>query len=124
MLTFLLITSFDRLRQIIQIQAASVAVICAISIIKGHNQPRLEGVIGGIYSNPNDLAFAIVLTLPFALAFLVTSKGAVKKVLWALAMLIMMAAMFLTASRAGFINLVISGTVTLWHFGIKGKRPG
>jgi len=124
MLTFLLITTFDRLRQIIQIQAISVAVICAISIIKGHNQPRLEGVIGGIYSNPNDLAFAVVLTLPFALAFLVTSKGAVKKVLWVLAMLIMMAAMFLTASRAGFVTLAISGTVTMYYFGIKGKRPG
>ena len=124
MITFMLITTFERLRQIIQIQAASVAVICAISIIKGHNQPRLEGVIGGIYSNPNDLAFAVVLTLPFALAFLITSKGAVRKALWVLAMLIMMAAMFLTASRAGFINLLISGTVTMWHFGIKGKRPG
>ncbi len=124
MITFMLITTFDRLRQIIQIQAACVAVICAISIIKGHNQPRLEGVIGGIYSNPNDLAFAVVLTLPFALAFLVTSKGAVKKVLWVVAMLIMLAALFLTASRAGFINLLISGTVTLWHFGIKGRRPG
>jgi O-antigen ligase len=124
MLTFLLITSFDRLRQIIRIQAASVAVICAVSIIKGHNQPRLEGVIGGIYSNPNDLAFAVVLTLPFALAFLVTSKGVPRKALWALGMLIMMAALFLTASRAGFISLVISGTVTLWHFGIRGRRPG
>jgi O-antigen ligase len=123
MLTFLLITSFDRLRQIIRIQAVSVAVICAISIIKGHSQPRLEGVIGGIYSNPNDLAFAVVLTLPFALAFLVTSKGAVKKLLWVLAMLVMLAALFLTASRAGFITLLISGTVTLWHFGVKGKRP-
>jgi O-antigen ligase len=124
MLTFLLITSFERLRTIIQIQAASVAVICAISIIKGYQQPRLEGVIGGIYSNPNDLAFAIVLTLPFLLAFLVTSKSALKKCLWVLGMLIMLAALFLTASRAGFLNLVISGTVTLWHFGIKGRRPG
>jgi len=124
MLTFLLITSFERLRHIIEIQAASVAVICLISIIKGHNQPRLEGVIGGIYSNPNDLAFAIVLTLPFLLAFLVTSKNVFKKCLWALGMLIMLAALFLTASRAGFLNLVISGTVTLYHFGIKGKRPG
>jgi O-antigen ligase len=123
MLTFLLITSFDRLRQIIRIQAISVAVICAISILKGHNRPRLEGVIGGIYSNPNDLAFAVVLTLPFALAFLVTSTHAGKKVLWVLAILIMMAALFLTASRAGFITLLISGTVTLWHFGMKGKRP-
>ena len=122
-LTFLLITSFDRLRRIIYIQTVSVAVICAISIIKGHDQPRLEGVIGGIYSNPNDLAFAVVLTLPFALAFLVTSKSALKKGLWVLGMLIMLAALFLTASRAGFINLVISGAVTLWHFGVRGKRP-
>jgi O-antigen ligase/polysaccharide polymerase Wzy-like membrane protein len=124
MLTFLLITSFERLRTIIEIQAGSVAVICLISIIKGYNQPRLEGVIGGIYSNPNDLAFAVVLTLPFLLAFLVTSKNVFKKCLWALGMLIMLAALFLTASRAGFLNLVISGTVTLYHFGIKGRRPG
>jgi len=124
MLTFLIITTFDRLRRIINIQAISVAVICAISIMKGYNQPRLEGVIGGIYSNPNDLAFAIVLTLPFLLAFLVTSKSALGKALWIFGMLIMLAALFLTASRAGFLNLVISGTVTLWHFGIKGKRPG
>ena len=123
-LTFLLITNFDRLRRIIFIQAVSVAVICAISIIKGHSQPRLEGVIGGIYSNPNDLAFAVVLTLPFALAFLVTTKNHFAKVLWVLGMLTMLAALVLTASRAGFINLLISGTVTLWHFGVKGKRPG
>ncbi len=123
-LTFLLITDFDRLRRIIFIQSASVAVICAVSIIKGHSQPRLEGVIGGIYSNPNDLAFAVVLTLPFALAFMVTSKSHLKKFLWIVGMLIMLAALVLTASRAGFINLVISGTVTLWYFGIRGKRPG
>ena len=123
-LTFLLITNFDRLRRIIFIQTGSLVAVCAISVIKGHNLPRLEGVIGGIYSNPNDLAFAVVLTLPFAFAFLVTSKGPIKKLLWMLGMLIMMAALFLTASRAGFIDLVISGTVTMWHFGVRGKRPG
>jgi O-antigen ligase len=123
-LAFLLITSFERLRRIMYIQASCVAIICAVSIIKGHNQPRLEGVIGGIYSNPNDLAFGIVLTLPLALAFLVTSKSIFNKALWVLGMLIMLAALFLTASRAGFLNLIISSTVTLYHFGIKGKRPG
>ncbi len=107
-LTFLLITTFDRLRRIIYIQAASVVAICIISIIKGHDMPRLEGVLGGIYSNPNDLAFAIVLSFV--------------KLVWLLGMLWMMAALFLTASRAGFIDLVICGSVTLWHFGIRGKR--
>lgn len=121
-LTFLLITDFNRLRRIIFIQAASVAVISAVSIVKGHGSPRLGGVLGGIYSNPNDLAFAIVLSLPFALAFMITAKSKFVKAIWLCGMLIMAAALFMTASRAGFINLMISGSVILYHFGIRGKR--
>ena len=121
-LTFLLINTFDRLRRIIFIQAASVVIISVVSLIKGHNQPRLEGVIGGIYSNPNDLAFAIVLTLPFALAFLITSRSSVKKLLWFLGILTMLATLFLTASRGGFIDLVVAGAVMVWHFGVRGRR--
>jgi O-antigen ligase len=121
-LTFLLVTDFSRLRRIVFIQAGSVAVISIVSLLLGHNRPRLEGVIGGIYSNPNDLAFAIVLTLPFSLAFLLTAKGALARLCWAGAILIMGLTLFMTASRAGFITLVISGTVCLWHFGVKGRR--
>jgi hypothetical protein len=121
-LTFLLITTFERLRRIIYIQTASVVVICAVSIIKGHNQPRLDSVIGGIYSNPNDLAFAVVLTLPFVVAFMLIAKNKLTKALWLFGMLIMLVTIFLTASRAGFIDLVIAGSVALYYFGIKGKR--
>lgn len=121
-LVFLLITTFDRLRTIIFIQTGSVVMVCAIALIKGRNTPRLEGVINGIYSNPNDLAFAIVLSLPFVLAFMVTAKNPVKKVLWFAGMLIMLVALFETASRAGFIDLVIAGSVTLYYFAIKGRR--
>jgi O-antigen ligase len=121
-LTFLLITTFERLRRIIFIQAASVVVVAAVSIAKGHGTPRLEGVLGGIYSNPNDLAFALVLSLPFALAFMVTAKNIFVKSIWLCGMLVMSTALFMTASRAGFLNLLITGSVTLYHFGIKGKR--
>ena len=121
-LIFLLITSFDRLRRIILIQTASVVIICAAAIAKGHGTPRLEGVIGGIYSNPNDLAFAIVLSLPFALNFMIAGRNGLVKALWGFGILVMATALFMTASRAGFIDLVISGSVTLYHFGIKGKR--
>ena len=121
-LVFLLITSFDRLRRIIFVQTFSVVVVCAIALVKGHNLPRLEGVLGGIYGNPNDLAFAIVLTLPFVLAFMVTARNPVVKVLWLCGMLVMLVAIFRTASRAGFIDLMISGSVTLYFFAIKGKR--
>jgi O-antigen ligase len=121
-LTFLVVTTLARLRRIIFIQAASVAVISIVSIAKGHSHPRLDGVLGGIYSNPNDLAFAIVLSLPFCLAFLVTSDSFLKKAGWTVGMLGMAAALFLTASRAGFITLVVAGAVCLWHIAIKGKR--
>lgn len=121
-LTFLVITTIPRLRRIVFIQAASVAVVCLISIVKGHSRPRLEGVLGGIYSNPNDLAFAIVLSLPFCLAFLVRTKSIPRKVAWSLAILAMAGALFLTASRAGFITLLIVGPLCLWHFAVKGRR--
>jgi O-antigen ligase len=79
-------------------------------------------VLGGIYSNPNELALAIVLTLPFALAFLLTAKRTLVRLCWTGAILIMGLSLFKTASRAGFIGLVISGMVCLWHFGVKGRR--
>ncbi len=121
-LTFVLITSFARLRRIIFIQSASVAVIAVVSVLKGGSHSRLEGVIGGIYSNPNDLAFAIVLTLPFCFAFLLRTRSIPRKAAWAASMLAMCLALFLTASRAGFIDLLVMGTVCLWIFGIRGKR--
>lgn len=121
-LTFLLVTDFAKLRRLLYIQSVSVAIICVVSIILGHGQGRLEGVIGGIYSNSNDLAFAVVLSLPLCLAFLLTAKGVLVRLCWTAAILVMGLALFMTASRSGFISLVISGIVCLWHFGVKGRR--
>lgn len=121
-LTYLLITEFEQIRRIMFIQSACVPIVCIVSIAKGYSRPRLEGVLGGIYSNPNDLAFAIVLSIPFCAAFFLRTKSVFYKVLWVIGLLAMMAALFLTASRAGFITLVIVGSVSLWHFGVKGKR--
>jgi len=121
-LTFLLVTNLKRFRRIVFIQAGAVPAICILSILKSRSHPRLDGALGGIYSNPNDLAFAIVLSLPFCLMFLLTARGAFRKLVWAIAMLAMAAALVLTASRGGFITLIVAGAVCLWHFGVKGKR--
>jgi hypothetical protein len=121
-LTFLLVTDIPKFRRILFIQAASVPVICLVSMVKGRGTARLDGVLGGIYSNPNDLAFAIVLSLPFCLMFMLTAKGGLRKMLWVAGMLVMCKALFMTASRGGFITLVVSGAVCMWHFGIRGKR--
>jgi len=47
-LTFLLVTNFEKLRRIIFIQAASVAIIAVVSVAKAHNAPRLQGVWGDL----------------------------------------------------------------------------
>ncbi len=122
-LIFLIITTFDRLRKIIFIQAFSVVLVSCAAIIKGHDVDRLNQVLGGFYGNPNDLAFAVVLSLPYALAFLVMSKSVPGKVFWFFGMMVMTVVMFMTASRAGFIDLICSYSVALYYVAIKGKRP-
>jgi hypothetical protein len=121
-LVFLIITTFSRLKKIIFIQAFSVILVCIAVIIKGHDVPRLDNVLGGFYSNPNDLAFAVVLSLPYALAFFVSARNAMVKVFWCVGMLLMLTVIFLTASRAGFIDLCCSYSATLYFIAIKGKR--
>ena len=121
-LVFLIITTFPRLKRIIFIQAFSVVMICVAAIIKGHDVPRLDQVLGGFYSNPNDLAFAVVLSLPYALAFMVLAKNGMVKAFWICGMLIMLTVIFLTASRAGFIDLICSYCIALYYISIKGKR--
>jgi putative inorganic carbon (hco3(-)) transporter len=119
----LAVTTLDRLRRLLFIQTASVVAVGVVSVIKGHSRPRLIGVLHGIYENPNDLAFAIVLLLPFCFAFLLRTKSVIRKAAWAAAMVVLGTALFLTASREGFIALIVSGVICLWHFAIKGRRP-
>ena len=122
-LTYLITTSFSRLRRIMFIQTASVAVVSLISVLKGGDTLRLKGVLRGVYQNSNDLAFVIVLAIPFCFAFMLRRRGVANKLMWMLAILILACGVFLTASRAGFLELAITGIMCLWHFGIKGKRP-
>ena len=112
-----------RFRRLIFVQAASVALIATISVWKGHLvSKRLAGLFSGNYSNPNDLALAIVMALPLCLALLLTSRGPFSKVVWAAAMVVMTYAIFLTGSRGGFVALVVSATLCLWEFALRRRH--
>ena len=121
-LTFLLVTDLSRFRRIVFIQAASVPLISILSMVKGRHTVRLEGVLGGMYSNSNDLAFAIALSFPLCLMFFLSTRSKFRKILWAGGMLAMGAALMMTASRGGLITFLCTAVVCLWHFGVKGKR--
>jgi len=110
-------------RRLIFIQAASVAVIAGVAVWKGHLLlGRLEGTLGAYYSDPNDLALAIIISLPLCLALLFLSRGVLQRVAWALAILVMLYAVFLTGSRGGFVALIVAAVVFLWEFAIQGRR--
>jgi putative inorganic carbon (HCO3(-)) transporter len=117
------VNTMGRLRQLIFVQTASVALIAAVTILKGRVLGgRLEGMLGGNYSNSNDLALAMVISLPLCLGLLFLTRNWLWKAAWALVMISMAYVVFLTGSRGGFISLMITAVVCLWHFAIRGRR--
>ena len=117
------VRSMKRLRWMLFVQAASIAAITIISVVSRHTSgDRLSGVLSGVYGNSNDFAFGLDLSLPLCLAFALTTRSAWKKLIWTMAMLAMVYAVFLTASRGGAIALVVVALVCLWQLGVKGRR--
>jgi len=117
------VTTLQRLRALIFTQAVSVSAIAAVAIWKGHLLlGRLEGILGGDYADPNEMALAIVISLPLCLALLFMTRNWLWKILWSLSFLVMVYAEFLTGSRGGFLALLIVVAVCLWVFAIRGRR--
>ena len=117
------VSTLQRLRLLIFTQAISVSAIAVVAIWKGRLiVGRLEGILGGQYGDPNDLALAIIISLPLCLALLFLSRNSFWKILWSVSILVMLYAVFLTGSRGGFLALVVAAGVSLWEFAIRGRR--
>ncbi len=81
---------------------------------------RIQAV--GIFSDPNDLALALVIALPYVYLKLVERHAAWQKPLAALAMGVLLWALFLTQSRGG---LLAFGVLMMMLFSRRfGKGPG
>jgi putative inorganic carbon (hco3(-)) transporter len=118
------VTTVGRLRVLIFTQAVSLAAIAVAVIWKGRLiLGRLEGIFGGTYSDPNDLALSIIMSLPLCLVLLFLSKSWRSKILWSTSILVMTYAVLRTGSRGGFLALVVVAAICLWEFAIRGRRP-
>lgn len=82
---------------------------------------RVEGRIGGIFENPNEMALHLVTMLPIAVALAVGSRGLLKKALYAAAALAMTAGVVVTYSRGGFLAMATGGLVLAWILGRKNR---
>lgn len=124
----LTVNTLPRLRKLIFVQTASVAVISLMSLVGfgertyGRESYRIGGAIGGIFQNPNDFAWAIALVFPSCLYFMLRRRNPFVKLFWISAMVVLAIALLKTYSRGGLISLIAAVSVCVWEFGIKGKR--
>jgi probable O-glycosylation ligase (exosortase A-associated) len=67
---------------------------------------RIAGLIGGLFSNPNDLALHLVTMIPISLTLFLGSRGPLRKSLYLMCSLLLMVGMVATFSRGGFLGFV------------------
>jgi probable O-glycosylation ligase (exosortase A-associated) len=86
--------------------------------------PRIAGYAAagsGLAANPNDLALMINLLIPFAAALMLASRRLLPRLVAAAALLLGIAGVIVTFSRAGFLTLAAMGLVGLLALGR--RRP-
>lgn len=82
---------------------------------------RVEGRIGGIFENPNEMALHFVTLMPVAAALAVGSRGLLKKAFYGGAALVMVAGTVVTYSRGGFLAMAATFFVLAWMLGRKSR---
>jgi O-antigen ligase len=119
----LAVNAVPRLRKILFWHVASAAVIAAVAVVKFRQAGgRLEGVLNGDYSNPNDFALMLVIALPICLAFMLRSRNNLVKLIWLGCFGVMTYAVVLSASRSGTLAYAVAMAFALWQFSIKGRH--
>jgi O-antigen ligase len=82
---------------------------------------RVEGRIGGIFENPNEMALHLVTLLPIAAALAVGSRGFLKKAVYGAAAALMVAGTVVTYSRGGFLAMAAAFLVLAWTLGRRNR---
>jgi O-antigen ligase len=80
---------------------------------------RVAGSIGGMFSNPNDMALHLVTIFPIAIALMFTTRGVLRKFLYGASAVLMVAGVVVTFSRGGFLSLIGVAGVLGWKIGRK-----
>jgi hypothetical protein len=78
---------------------------------------RVSVELGGMFGNPNDLATHFVIFIPIALTLALVSKYKLAKILYFVAVGMMVVGIMVTQSRGGFLALLGMGAVLAWKIG-------
>lgn len=116
-----------RLKGIIFLSLAVSAYLCVSAVrdfrtgnltVEGY---RVEGAIGNLFGNPNDMAIHLVTMLPIALTLGMAARNPLKKWLYWLCSALIVVGTVLTYSRGGFLGLMTVGAVLGWKLGRRNR---
>jgi len=111
-----LVNSFERLHSLLKLMlvcGSVIAVSCIREFLAGNlSQGRIWGPVGGMLNNPNDIAAALDLLLPLAVALALSNKG-LFRLTYAACALLMGTAVVFTFSRGGFLGLMALAGILL-----------
>lgn len=83
---------------------------------------RVQGAVGGMFKNPNDLALNMVAVLPLAVGVALSPVSAIRRVAAIICALLMVGAVIASHSRSGTVGLVaMTGILALY---LVTRRPG
>jgi O-antigen ligase len=123
LLTINVVSSFQRLRLLMEVTVLSAAVVGLLTLVdysQGRNLVeggRATGALGGIFQNPNDLALAMNVLLPIACTLGLSRRNQFSKLLYFLSAAVFAMTIAATQSRSGFITIIIAGLFFLAQLG-------
>lgn len=111
------LTSRRRIEQfvwLIVIASGYIGLRAVVDLASGHNlieNGRVQGSVGGIFKNPNDLALNMVAIMPLAVALALHAGTLVRRAGASLCAVLMLGAMVASQSRSGTIGFVVMAAV-------------
>jgi O-antigen ligase len=116
----------ERITWLLVLALGYLAFLAVFDYVRGVNMiargTRVQGAVGGMMGNPNDLALHMVVFIPLALFMAMQPGRPLKQLIAAGAGFLMVAAVVASGSRGGFLGLVVMLAV-LGTFAAR-QRPG
>jgi putative inorganic carbon (hco3(-)) transporter len=85
------------------------------------NQQRIQGFLGNLFDNPNDLALHLVTMIPISLALLLSSRSGLMKLFLGACAILFAMGVVVTFSRGGFFGLIGAVVFMAWRLARKNK---
>jgi len=113
------VTSFKRLRRLIEVTVVCGTLLAVGSLVqfaRGQNLGdgfRANGIVGGMFGNPNDLALALNILLPIAIGLALSRVTVALKLFYWLCAGLLGLVVLVSYSRAGFLTLAVVGLLLM-----------